>query len=58
VLIFFPLALPSGCEILAVAEHGTSSWSRGYKIETQVDGENQDYFLKVRKAQYPSGLFD
>lgn len=42
-------ALPSDCKIIAVTEHGTASWSSGYKIEVEVNGEEKDFFLKVRK---------
>ncbi|KAK9421401.1 putative protein-ribulosamine 3-kinase [Seiridium unicorne] len=40
-------AMPSGCAVIAVNPHGTSSWSAGYKVDIEVDGEESKYFLKV-----------
>lgn len=39
--------LPAGCEIIAVNPHGKGSWSAGYKVEIESDGEELEYFLKV-----------
>ncbi|KAF1851891.1 uncharacterized protein K460DRAFT_270343 [Cucurbitaria berberidis CBS 394.84] len=41
------VALPSGCTIVDISQHGSSSWSTGYKLEVEVDGEEREFFLKV-----------
>ncbi|VUC20623.1 unnamed protein product [Clonostachys rosea] len=40
-------ALPEQYEVIEVREHGTSSWSSGYIIEGEVDGEECSFFLKI-----------
>ncbi|KAI1109209.1 Fructosamine kinase-domain-containing protein [Nemania sp. NC0429] len=40
-------ALPNGCEVVSVSPHGKGSWSSGYKIDIDADGEEHEYFLKV-----------
>jgi len=43
--------LPPGSEVVDVHEHGTASWSSGYKVDVEVDGEEKEYFLKVRDSE-------
>ncbi|KAH8889032.1 hypothetical protein GQ53DRAFT_653075 [Thozetella sp. PMI_491] len=39
--------LPPGCEVVAVNAHGKGSWSAGYKIDVELNGEKKEYFLKI-----------
>lgn len=39
--------LPAGCEVFAVNPHGKGSWSAGYKVEVESDGNELEFFLKV-----------
>ncbi|KAI1347589.1 Fructosamine kinase-domain-containing protein [Xylaria sp. FL0043] len=39
--------MPSGSRVLSVSPHGKGSWSSGYKVDIEVDGEESEYFLKV-----------
>lgn len=39
--------LPDHCEVIAVNAHGKGSWSEGYKILVQCNGDELKYFLKV-----------
>ncbi|KAI1331844.1 Fructosamine kinase-domain-containing protein [Xylariaceae sp. FL0255] len=39
-------ALPTG-RVVSVTRHGKTNWSTGYKLVVDVDGETQEYFLKV-----------
>jgi hypothetical protein len=41
------IALPSEWVIEEVNQHGSSSWSTGYKLCLEKDGEEKEYFLKV-----------
>lgn len=40
-------ALPLGWTVVDVSEHGSSSWSNGFKLSLEKDNEEKEYFLKV-----------
>ncbi|KAI0376957.1 Fructosamine kinase-domain-containing protein [Hypomontagnella monticulosa] len=39
--------LPKKCQILSVGHHGKTNWSTGLKIDTKVDSEKEEYFVKI-----------
>ncbi|KAI4658989.1 uncharacterized protein J4E78_005412 [Alternaria triticimaculans] len=39
-------ALPSDWNIEEVSQHGSSSWSTGYKLSLEKDGEEKEFFFK------------
>jgi protein-ribulosamine 3-kinase len=41
------IALPLGWNVVDVTQHGSSSWSTGYKLILEKDDEETEYFLKV-----------
>jgi len=41
------IALPSDWNIEEISQHGSSSWSTGYKLSLEKDGEEKEFFLKV-----------
>ncbi|KAI7786821.1 hypothetical protein LA080_002291 [Diaporthe eres] len=45
--------MPEGTEIISIAPFGTSNWSRTAEVQTELDGEERSYFLKVN--DYRSG---
>ncbi|KAK8130789.1 hypothetical protein PG999_003169 [Apiospora kogelbergensis] len=45
-------ALPEGC-VTAVNPHGKGSWSSGYKVDVEANGEEHKFFLKIiRRPRY------
>ncbi|KAI0155142.1 Fructosamine kinase-domain-containing protein [Xylariaceae sp. FL1272] len=54
-------ALPAG-QVISVVRHGKTNWSTGYKVEVDVDGEEQEFFLKVidrpRSDEMAKGEFE
>jgi hypothetical protein len=37
-----------GCKVISVTPHGKGTWSAGYKVDVEVNGEEKEYFLKVK----------
>lgn len=46
-------ALPPGWTLEEVMEHGSSSWSTGYKLSLTRGDKEKEYFLKVRSHSCP-----
>lgn len=43
-------ALPLGWALVDISEHGSSSWSTGYRLSMEKDEKELEYFLKVRQV--------
>ncbi|KAK1764023.1 hypothetical protein QBC33DRAFT_548568 [Phialemonium atrogriseum] len=40
-------AFPTGSRILSIVQHGDTNWSTGFKVDVEVDGKEERYFLKM-----------
>ncbi|KAI3400162.1 hypothetical protein diail_4394, partial [Diaporthe ilicicola] len=49
--------MPEGTEIISIDPFGTSNWSRTAEVQTELDGEERSYFLKVNDYRSGSVMF-
>lgn len=50
--------MPVGTVVVAVNPHMKGSWSAGHKVDTEIDGKEIEYFLKVVDPSFDfDGLF-
>jgi hypothetical protein len=50
------IALPPRWTDMDITQHGSSSWSTGYKLKVEKDKEEKEYFLKVCKLSHTTYL--
>ncbi|KAK8108325.1 Fructosamine kinase-domain-containing protein [Apiospora kogelbergensis] len=50
-------ALPEGC-VTAVNPHGKGSWSSGYKVDVEANGEEHKFFSRPRHAEMALGEYE
>lgn len=49
--------MPEGTEIISIEPFGASKWSHTAKVQTELDGEERSYFLKVNDYKSGSVMF-
>ncbi|KAH9986439.1 Fructosamine kinase-domain-containing protein [Xylariaceae sp. FL0662B] len=49
-------ALPVGCEVLSITEHGKTNWSTGLRVDIYVHDEEEVYFLKIVEREELIGM--
>lgn len=48
--------LPKNCKVLSVAQHGSTNWSTGLRVDVQDGGEEKSYFVKVIEREELVGM--